>query len=65
MQEVSKTEKLADAFHTILENLGEDPQREGLLKTPSRAAKAFEFFTSGYKQSVAGIFPRPQNDISI
>jgi len=54
-KEVTKTEKLADAFHTILESLGEDPQREGLLKTPTRAAKAFEFFTSGYKQTVADV----------
>jgi GTP cyclohydrolase I len=33
----------------LLHELGEDPRREGLLRTPSRVARAFEFFTQGYR----------------
>ena len=46
---------LSDSFGTILEAIGEDPSRQGLVKTPSRAAKAFEFLTQGYRQSVQEI----------
>ena len=47
--------KLASLEHSFLELLhavGEDPQREGLLKTPNRAARAFEFLTNGYRQDL-------------
>lgn len=39
-------------FKKIIEGIGEDPAREGLLKTPQRAAKAFEFMTQGYKKDI-------------
>lgn len=39
-------------FKKIIETLGEDPNREGLVNTPKRAAKAIEFLTQGYHQSV-------------
>lgn len=41
-------EALASHYRAILEILGEDPQREGLLATPRRVAKAMQFFTHGY-----------------
>ena len=44
--------ELADLFTKILKNLGEDPSRQGLVKTPLRAAKAMEFLTSGYHQDI-------------
>ena len=33
----------------LLQELGEDPRREGLLRTPGRVARSFEFFTQGYR----------------
>jgi len=41
---------LEDAVKTILGELGEDPAREGLIKTPHRVAKALRFLTEGYTQ---------------
>ncbi|WP_456430567.1 GTP cyclohydrolase I FolE [Nitratifractor sp.] len=43
-----KREAIEAAVRTILLNLGEDPEREGLVKTPHRVAKALEFLTEGY-----------------
>ena len=43
---------MQEYFKKIIEKLGEDPNREGLRDTPKRAAKAMEFLTQGYQQSV-------------
>ncbi len=43
-------DELADHYHHILQLVGEDPTREGLLKTPLRVAKAMQFLTQGYEQ---------------
>ncbi|MEP6821522.1 MAG: GTP cyclohydrolase I FolE [Chthoniobacterales bacterium] len=51
----SQIDSLTGSFHQILEAIGEDPQRQGLQKTPARAARAFEFITQGYRQSVEEI----------
>ena len=45
----SGVEELAAHYHQILTLLGEDPEREGLLKTPMRVAKAMQVLTRGYQ----------------
>ena len=49
------TEELAKHYYEILRLLGEDPDREGLLKTPDRVAKAMQFLTKGYNEDPAEI----------
>lgn len=49
------TERLGKDYRDILEGLGEDSMREGLQKTPERAAKAMQFLTQGYSQDAAAI----------
>src|SRR5947207_12430946 len=40
------------SFRDLLVAVGEDPERQGLVRTPNRAARAFEFLTNGYRQSL-------------
>jgi GTP cyclohydrolase I len=48
----ARVASMEQSFLSLLEAIGEDPTREGLLKTPGRAARAFEFLTAGYRQSL-------------
>jgi len=45
-------QKVSEQVKIMLNEIGEDPNREGLLKTPERVAKAYEFLTKGYHQNV-------------
>lgn len=47
--------EMVNVYRTLLSSLGENPDREGLLKTPERAAKAMLYFTKGYDQSLEEI----------
>ena len=46
-------ERISRLVREILVELGEDPDREGLLKTPERVAKAYAFLTQGYRTPIA------------
>jgi GTP cyclohydrolase I len=48
MYDELKTKNMADNYQMVIEQVGENPHREGLLKTPERAAKAMQFLTHGY-----------------
>lgn len=50
MEDNLKTEQIAAHYKAILDLLGEDSEREGLLKTPERVAKALQFMTKGYDE---------------
>ncbi len=49
------TSRLTDNYRESIELLGEDPNREGLIKTPERVAKAMQFLTQGYHMDAAAI----------
>lgn len=49
--DAEKTAKIAEHYHQIIELLGENVDREGLLKTPERVAKAMQFLMQGYEQN--------------
>lgn len=59
-EEESKSRELriAGAVRTILTELGEDPEREGLLETPERYARAMLFFTKGYEDNIRDVIKR-------
>lgn len=48
-------ERVAALVRELLVEIGEDPDREGLRRTPERVARAYEFLTSGYRQKVSDI----------
>lgn len=50
--------RLASAVRVVLECIGEDPEREGLLQTPDRYAKALMWMTRGYEERLSGPVPR-------
>jgi GTP cyclohydrolase IA len=52
VSEDDKIRQMTDSYREILVALGEDPQREGLVDTPRRAAKAMQFITGGYRQDL-------------
>ena len=60
------TRRLMESYKTIISSIGEDVEREGLVKTPERAAKAFQFSTQGYGQDAVAILnaARFKEDIS-
>ncbi|KAH3686751.1 hypothetical protein WICPIJ_002273 [Wickerhamomyces pijperi] len=59
-EEESKARELriASAVKVILEELGEDPEREGLLETPERYARAMLYFTKGYEDNIRDVIKR-------
>jgi len=61
---------VADSYRDIIRMLGEDPNREGLLETPMRAAKAITFFTKGYQETVQevvknAVFSEPTDEMVV
>ena len=56
--EFINTEKLMDNYTNILELVGEDVDREGLIKTPERAAKAIQFLLQGYEKDPVEILKK-------
>ena len=48
-------ERVAELIRELLIEIGEDPEREGIVKTPLRAARAWEFLTKGYHEKLEDI----------
>ena len=49
--ETEKTARIAEHYQEIIKLLGEDTEREGLIKTPERVSKAMQFLMQGYEQN--------------
>ena len=61
---------MQELIHKLLKELGEDPAREGLLKTPERVAESLKFLTRGYTQNVqdvlnGAIFKEPYDEMVV
>ncbi|CAG8439756.1 5970_t:CDS:2 [Dentiscutata heterogama] len=54
-QKEERIKKLSEAVKTIMECIGEDPKRQGLLKTPERCAQSLMFYSKGYEESIEQI----------
>jgi GTP cyclohydrolase I len=62
--------EMEEHFRAIIEAIGENPNREGLLRTPQRAARAMEFLTQGYEKDIneivnGAIFESPNDEMVI
>ena len=56
-EKAAREQRLAEAVRTVLECIGEDPDREGLQRTPTRYAQALMWMTKGYEERLAGQGP--------
>jgi len=68
--DIKVTDDIKERYKRIIDDLGEDTTRDGLIKTPERAAKAMQFLTQGYNQEPAEIlkgamFKEDYNDMVI
>jgi len=64
------TDEMKDSYLSILNSVGEDTERAGIIKTPERAAKAMQFLTQGYEMDpkeilLSAMFPEDYDDMVI
>lgn len=57
-EKAAREQRIAGAIRTLLTELGEDPDRQGLLETPERYARAMLFFTKGYEDNIKDVINR-------